>query len=182
MNALILPRWLTVLPLFLLCSAITAPTATAQTPQALESALAPGKTVWITDSSGREEKARVVSLTGDTLTAAVGNEMRRLSASEVTRVRQRRNDSVLNGALIGAGVLVTTGLVMCTLMEPWENCRDDVGPMLTLGAIGAGIGMGIDALIRGRETTYTTTAGDAKLQAAPILTGRTKGVRFTVTF
>jgi hypothetical protein len=37
-------------------------------------------------------------------------------------------------------------------------------------------------LIRGRETTYTTTAGDPKLRAAPILTGRTKGVRFTVTF
>ena len=54
--------------------------------------------------------------------------------------------------------------------------------MLTVGAIGAGIGMGIDALIRGRETTYTTTAGDAIRRASPILTGRTKGVRFTVTF
>ena len=182
MNVLILPRRLTLLPLLLLCWGVTASTASAQTPPTLESALVPGKTVWITDTNGREEKARVVSLTGDVVTAAVGEEMRRLSTSEVTRVRQRRNDSVLNGALIGAGVLVTTGLVMCTLMEPWENCRDDVGPMLTLGAIGAGIGMGIDALIRGRETTYTTTAGAATVRAAPILTARTKGVRFTIAF
>ena len=182
MNALILPRRFTLLPLLLLCLVGTVSTASAQTPQALESALVPGKTVWITDTNGREEKARVVSLTGDILTTAVGDEMRRLNAGEVTRVRQRRNDSVLNGALIGAGVLVTTGLVMCNLMEPWENCRDDVGPMLKLGAIGAGIGIAIDALIRGRVTTYDPTAGTTKVRAAPILTARAKGVRFTVAF
>ena len=182
MNALILLCRITLLPLLLLCLVGTASTASAQTPPTLESALVPGKTVWITDTNGREEKARVVSLTGDILTTAVGDEMRRLSASEVTRVRQRRHDSVLNGALIGAGVLVTTGLVMCNLMEPWENCRDDVGPMLTLGAVGAGIGAAIDALIRGRETTYDTTAGAARLRVAPVLAARTKGVRFTVAF
>lgn len=182
MNVLILPRRLVLVRLLLLCLVVTVSTASAQTSTPLESALVPGKTVWITDTTGREEKARVVSLTGDTLTTAVGEEMRRLNASEVTRVRQRRNDSVLNGALIGAGVLVTTGLVICNMMEPWENCRDDVGSMLKLGAIGAGIGIVIDAVIRGRVTTYDPTAGAAKVRAAPILAAGTKGVRFTVAF
>src|SRR5688500_1895542 len=60
----------------------------------------------------------------------------------------RQSDSLIHGALIGAGAAVASGLVFCTLMEPWDNCRDDVGPMIRIGAIGAGIGMGIDALIR----------------------------------
>ena len=167
--------------LTLICTA-TATTVSAQTGSTLDAVLVPGKTVWITDATGREEKARVVSLTGDVLTTAVGDEMRRLHASEVTRVRQRRNDSLLNGALIGAGVLVTTGLVMCSMMEPWENCRDDVKPMLTLGAIGAGIGMAVDALLRDRDTTYNPTAGNTTLRVAPIVAARAKGVRFAVAF
>ena len=49
----------------------------------------------------------------------------------------RESDSVLNGALIGAGVAVASGLFLCTRTEPWRNCRDDVGPMLRIGAVGA---------------------------------------------
>ena len=60
----------------------------------------------------------------------------------------RQHDSLWNGALIGAGAGVASGLFLCTRMEPWDNCRDDFGAMFKLGAIGAGIGMGIDALIR----------------------------------
>lgn len=82
----------------------------------------------------------------------------------------RQSDSLLNGALIGAGAAVASGLVFCTLMEPWDNCRDDVGPMLKIGAIGAGIGMGIDALIR--KNVY----------AAPIITGRAKGLQLSFRF
>jgi hypothetical protein len=55
---------------------------------------------------------------------------------------------VLNGALIGAGVAIAGGLFLCTRTEPWENCRDDVGPIVRIGAIGAGIGIVVDALIR----------------------------------
>ncbi len=62
------------------------------------------------------------------------------SQPDVVEVRQ--SDSLLNGALIGAGVAVASGLGFCTLMEPWENCRDDFGSMVKAGAIGAGIGIG----------------------------------------
>ena len=33
----------------------------------------------------------------------------------------RQSDSLLNGALIGAGAGVASGLFFCSLMEPWEN-------------------------------------------------------------
>ena len=92
----------------------------------------------------------------------------------------RQSDSLLNGALIGAGAGVASGLFFCTLMEPWEICRDDFAAMAKVGAIGAGIGMGIDALIR--KKIYQTAYGGAEIQAAPLIGRRAKGVRLSVTF
>jgi len=92
----------------------------------------------------------------------------------------RQSDSLWNGALIGAGAGVASGLFFCTRMEPWDNCRDDYEAMFKLGAIGAGIGMGIDALIR--KTVFQSASGSAEVRALPILSRRGKGLRFAVRF
>jgi hypothetical protein len=65
-------------------------------------------------------------------------------------------------------------------MEPLRNCRDDFGSMAKIGAIGAGIGMGVDALIRKR--VYRSASGAAEVHAAPILGRRAKGVWLSVRF
>ena len=96
-----------------------------------------------------------------------------------TLVAVRQSDSVLNGALIGAGVAVASGLLVCRTMEPWQNCRDDFGPMLRLGAIGAAIGIGVDALIR--KTVYETASG-SRLDAAPLVARRGGGVKLSLRF
>ena len=95
-------------------------------------------------------------------------------------VAVRQSDSLVNGALIGAGVAVASGLFICTRMEPWDNCRDDVGPMIRLGAIGAGIGIGIDALIR--KKVYQSASGGTVVHAAPLLGRRAQGLRLSVQF
>ena len=95
-------------------------------------------------------------------------------------VAVRESDSLLNGALIGAGVGVASGLFLCTRTEPWRNCRDDVGPMIKIGAIGAGIGIGIDALIR--RKVYQSASGATEVHAAPIVGRRAKGLRLSVKF
>jgi len=92
------------------------------------------------------------------------------------------NDSVINGALIGAGVAVASGLFLCTRTEPWDNCRDDVGPMLRIGAIGAAVGAGIDALIRRRRPLLSAELGSARLEAAPLVAGRAAGLRVWLRF
>ena len=92
----------------------------------------------------------------------------------------RQSDSLLNGALIGAGAGVASGLLLCRTMEPWQNCRDDFGSMALTGAIGAGIGMGIDALIR--KKVYQTASGGTEVYAAPLFGRRAKGLRLSVTF
>lgn len=83
-----------------------------------------------------------------------------LQPSTLTRTgSSRRNDSLWNGALIGAGTGLAGSLLLCRSMEPWEVCRDDVGAMVTSAAIGAAIGIGVDALIR-RQASATASATD----------------------
>jgi hypothetical protein len=92
----------------------------------------------------------------------------------------RQSDSLLNGAIIGAGAGVGSGLFYCTLMESWEICRDDYEAMFKFGALGAGIGMGIDALIR--KSVFQSASGATEVHASPILSRRGKGLRFSVRF
>jgi hypothetical protein len=166
-----------------LFSVPAASVASAQTSQpTLEALLMPGMTAWITDASGREEKSRVVGVSSDVVTITVRDHVRRLRSTEIRRVRVRRSDSLINGALIGAGAAVASGLVLCTLTEPWENCRDDVGPMMRIGAIGAGVGIGIDALVRGRRTIYAAAHGSARLRAAPIISRHVRGLQVSLRF
>lgn len=146
------------------------------------SALTAGRTVWITDSSGREERMRIIGVSGNVVTAMVSEDTRQLSTTDIARVRVRHSDSVLNGALIGAGAAVAAGLYLCNATEPWTNCRDDFAPMLRIGALGAGIGIGVDALIRGRTTIYERERGPARLQAAPIVGRHTGGLQVSLSF
>lgn len=95
-------------------------------------------------------------------------------------VAVRQSDSLLNGALIGAGAGVASVLFICRQMEPWDVCLNDVGAMVKFGALGAGIGMGVDALIRAK--VYQSASGAAVVHAAPIVGLRAKGLRLSVRF
>lgn len=115
------------------------------------------------------------------ISASADKHVRRVVAAQTTQVTKRENDSLLNGALIGAGVGIASGLALCRATEPWENCRDDYGPMLKIGALGAGVGIAIDALIRGRKTSDQPAAG-AQLHTAPIAGRRAGGLRVSLSF
>jgi hypothetical protein len=171
--------------LLILFSAGTGGGVAAQTPEQaggdIEAALKPGMTVWLTDSTGREEKTRIIGVSGDTVITGIGDDVRRLPAGDVLRVRARKSDPVVNGALIGAGAAVASGLFLCNLTEPWSNCLDDAGPMFRIGALGAGIGIGIDALIRGRRTIYERSQG-LRLHAAPMVARHAKGFQLSIGF
>jgi hypothetical protein len=143
--------------------------------------LRPGMTVWITDSSGHEQRVRIVSVSGDAVTLSADGAPRRLAADDIRRIEVRQSDSLLNGAVIGAGAAIASGLFLCTRSEPWQNCRDDVGPMLRIGALGAGAGIVLDALIRGRRTIYAASGG-ASVRVAPVLGRDVRGLQFSVHF
>lgn len=175
--------WVRRISLQILFLAATASAALAQPAQGtnLETALIPGTTVWITDSAGREHKTRIVEVSGGVVTATAGENVRRFGAADVMQVKTRHPDSLINGALIGAGVGVASGLFVCRLMEPWEVCFDSVGPLAAFAAIGAGAGIGIDALIRGQRTIYAAP-GRTQIDAMPLVVKHGGGLQVSVSF
>ena len=104
----------------------------------------PGDKVTVTPTTGSPFSGRIASLSGSGLKLRVGKELRELQELDVATVRHRRPDSLRNGALWGLGIGAATGMVACG--------RCHVGPGLVVaglyGGIGAGIGVGIDALDR----------------------------------
>ena len=167
-----------VLLVVFLVSAASA--ASGQTVSSLEAILTPGRTVWITGPAGMEARARVISVSGGALTAAIDDETRQFRLDEIVRVRARHSDSLLNGALIGAGVSVGWGLFICRAMEPWEVCADP-RPIFQTAALGASIGIAVDTLIRGRRTIYEAPGRSAQWRVSPMV-GRAKGVQLSVEF
>jgi hypothetical protein len=172
---------LMVLFLFLAVSTASAQTS-ASDPGALSAVLSPGMTVWITDSAGREKKARITAVDGQGVTTAAGDDIGRLRLSDISRVRARRSDPLLNGALIGAGAAVASGLFLCRLTEPWRNCRDDIRPMMSIGAIGAGAGIAVDALIRRRTTIFDAAARSSRLIVMPAVGSRGGALQVAIAF
>lgn len=179
-------HWLTRITLLLAGLAAAASTVLAQTHTATEPSLAsilrPGTTVWITDAGGREEKTRVLEFLGGVLTTVRDGDTRRVRVADVARIQARHSDSVLNGALIGAGALVVWGLSVCTLVDSWRNCRDDGGPITQVATIGSVVGMAIDHVIRRRKTIYQGPPTSTRLRVAPTVDRYGTGLQMRFTF
>jgi hypothetical protein len=140
---------------------------------------APGDRVTVTDTSGNRYSGRIADLSASTLSVRVGSNLRELREADVVLIRQRRDDTLRNGALWGLGAGATTGMLTC------GTCH--IGPGLMMaglwGGIGAGIGVGIDAIIRGQATVFERPgASGTKVIVAPRLSPSHQGVMVSVTF
>jgi hypothetical protein len=147
----------------------------------------PGDTLYITDQSGREFSSKVIDLSETLLAVRVAGKRRDLTEADVTRIRQRQPDALWAGALIGFGVGAGFGAVPASFDE---GCRSQggvggacAGPILSFGLLGAGVEVGIDALIKGRKVIYEApgiTPNRVTLQ--PIVSPSVRGVRLTIPF
>jgi hypothetical protein len=152
----------------------------------LNTQLRPGDTVWVTDAQGREVKGRILSLSHDAL-ALEGGSARSFGAPDVATISLRRHDSLGNGALIGLGVGGGLTLVACLVSVESSDAGWCVAAAAVYGGIGAGIGVGIDALIPGKKIlAYRAPApggpARARLSIAPLVSPRAKGVAVSFAF
>jgi hypothetical protein len=152
----------------------------------LNTRLGPGDTIWVTDAQGREVKGRILSLSTDALTLE-GGSRRSFGAPDVSTIQVRRNDSLGNGALIGLGVGSGLTLVACLAGTDGSDQGWCAAAAAVYGGIGAGIGVGIDALIPGKKIlAYRGPAPSgaplARLSIAPLVSRRAKGVAVSLTF
>ena len=156
--------------------------ATAQTPAVsfgeLQSIVRPGDTVSVTDAAGHEVTGKVLEISPSTLAVtpsrgAAG--VRRVwTDADVAAVRQRRRDSVMEGALIGAVVGAGIGALGAHHCGHSAGCVGSTASFLALGmGIGAAAGIGLDAAITSSALIYqrppTAMASVGQVRRAGVL-------------
>jgi hypothetical protein len=152
----------------------------------LNTRLRVGDTIYVTDAQGRERSGKILELSAASLILDDGRRST-VAASEARVIMDRDRDSLKHGALIGFAVGSAAGIALAALICSEEQCQSG-GVVLSVGlygAMGAGIGAGIDALIPGRKRVVYRAAGDTgarRLMIAPIVTPRSKGVALSISF
>lgn len=140
-----------------------------------------GDTIYVTDDSGRERSGRIVDLTAAVLTVSFAGTSRELTEKSIVKIRKRQPDPLWTGALIGAGIGLALGATAAAFSEECSHNAGSgacVGPALSMGAIGAGVGVGIDALIQGRKVIYQ--APGLSFHLSPMIAPGRVGIRVSV--
>lgn len=141
-----------------------------------------GDTVTIVDASGREAKGRIALLTATELVLD-GRERRSWQEADVVSVRQRDRDSLGNGALIGLGF--GAGGALAGILAVGVESGDEGYAALAVafyGGIGAGIGVGVDALITRERDVFLREGAGPRVSLQPILARQGGGLRVAVVF
>jgi len=142
-----------------------------------------GDTIWVTDAQGQEVKGKLSALSTDGLMLDAGG-TKTFAARDVGIVRERRRDSLKNGAIIGAIPGAIFGLLGGGMAD--EGPGAAIGAVV-VGALGAAVGVGIDALIPGKKVVAywaprSTGPAPPRVSLAPVITPRAKGVAVAFSF
>jgi hypothetical protein len=119
------------------------------------------KIIFVVDANGMEFVGRLLQVEPSSLTISTSDGEKSFARERVSEL-YRRGDSVASGAKIGAvvgailGALATKDRGCGALLSPYKSCSVQIyaGNMAIIGGLGAGIGVGIDALFRGRTQIY----------------------------
>ncbi len=144
----------------------------------------PGETVTVVDTTGREVKGRIESLSASDIVLRTSAGPRQWTDADLKTIRQRRGDSLGNGALIGFGVGAGIGIAGgLALRESGESGAVVAAFAALYGGLGAGIGVGIDALITHEYVIFDAAhARRATLHVRPVATRRQRGVQVVLSF
>jgi hypothetical protein len=108
-----------------------------------------------------------------------------LSEKDVQWVRQRRADSLGNGAIWGASIGGGLGVLGAIYNSIETDCNFGcVTAIVAVNAVfGAGAGVGIDALIRSEKTIFSPADSlSGTFRFRPIITGGSKGLAVSWSF
>ncbi len=167
-----------------------AQTAAPSDADAIRRRVKEGQKVRITDDQGREWQGRIEDLAPDNLVLLSKDRQRRdVPYAAILRI-DRPHDTLANGALIGFVSGAVYGLLTLVAEENADcdpgaffSCGDPTGAAYVvippvLGAIGAGIGVAIDALVRRDPTLFRR--GDSRVMLAPSLGRGVRGLSLSV--
>jgi hypothetical protein len=149
-----------------------------------------GQKVRITDDHGREWQGRIEAFASDNVVLLTKDRQRRdVPYAAILRI-DRPHDTLANGALIGFLSGAVYGLLAVAAEENADcepgaffSCGDPTAAAYVvippvLGAVGAGIGVAIDALVRRDPTLFRR--GDSRLMLVPSLDRGVRGLSLSV--
>jgi methionine-rich copper-binding protein CopC len=114
-----------------------------------------GDTVTVSASDGGQVTGTIAELSPSSLAILAGSERRTFNEGAVAQISQRRQDSLVNGALIGAGTGAIFAAIGNAKCSNDFGCTDSPGAFFALGiGVGAGAGLGLDAAIVKRQIIF----------------------------
>jgi hypothetical protein len=139
--------------------------------------------VTIVDRAGREFSGTIAEASETQLSLRIAGAIQRFAVDDVRAVRVRKEDSLWNGALLGAAI--GGGLTSLVFLD--NECRDDPACYAAVGVyagLGALAGLGIDALIRRDVVVYTAPAPSSQgvFRVAPFIGPRRTGLQLRIAF
>ena len=178
-------RVLTRLAMF--CSLIAAATPPAEAQQLASSfaqlsvLVKPGDTVTVTDSTGRETRGIIAALSPSSFELTVAGSRRAFLEDETRTIRQRRSDSLKNGALWG--VAVGAGLGLLTLIDTEPTAGDVIASTALMAGLGTAVGFGIDAIFSSNDLIFVRSPrASARFTVSPFLSRGSAGARVSLGF
>lgn len=171
-------------PLALVALLVAAPSQAQTTPLRLDDLIQMGQKIEVIDDQGRETKGRVSVLSDTSVTISADRQLTVIPFAHITRIA-RPNDSLANGALIGFGSGAALGLLAATSCDNSDGCFEGAGWVtyvtLLTGAMGAGVGVGIDALIRRDRIVYLQKPRP-QARLAPVIGPGVRGIVLGLTW
>ena len=155
----------------------------AQSFEQLQVLVSAGDAVKLIDRDGNRVAGRIADLSGSRLILNVNGTKRTFVETDVREVRRRGGDSLANGAWWGFGVgagIGTLGVASWCATELSSCSGAELLIIPLYGALGAGVGVGVDALIRGERAVYRAP-GTLAMSVRPIV-GRRTGIGMSFAF
>ena len=145
-----------------------------------------GDTVTLTDAAGREVTGKVVDLSSAALALQVADTRQEFPAADVSTIRQRRQDSLENGAKWGFATGLGLGL-LGGLSVAAGHAEIGVGTAaiiaLFYGGLGAGVGVGLDAMVKGNQVIYAKARSSASsITVAPVVSRGRRAIQVSIGF
>ena len=136
----------------------------------------------MTDGAGRELQGRLIGLSPSTLSLRVAGVRHDLRETDIAVIRRQRRDGLGNGVLVG---FLSGAAVAASLLNAEEGSirRGAALPVMSLfGAAGAGIGVGVDALIKRSQVVYRAEDAPRRLTISPLLSRDRRGLSLSLAF
>ena len=135
----------------------------------------PGADITLIDQYGVEFSGFITVLTPRELTMFVDGTPRVFGQNEIFRIHERRNDSLLNGALWGFGTgagFVLGATIIANIANYYIDESRVAKTVMAFGASGAGVGVLVDALRKSRSVIYEKSTArsspiDYRFQVTP---------------